>query len=296
METRHLKLIKHIVEQGSIVNAIDKLHLTSSALSYQLREAEWQFGTKIFYRIGKKLILTPAGEKLYESAKIILSELERVEKEVKSLIAGQKGVIRISTECYTSYHWLPSVLKRFNQQCPDIEVKVIFQATTKPLQKLLEGEIDLAITNDPIANDSIEFIELFKDEIWAVVAEEHQWTDKAFVNAEDFKNENLIIHSEPLETVLVYKKLLYPAGIEPKNITILPLTEASIELVKADMGVMVVPQWTIQHYIKAGEIRLVKLTPEGLYRHQYAALLKSESYPEYLNYFIKFLSEELIKK
>ena len=293
METRHLKLIKSIVEEGSIANAIDKLHLTPSALSHQLREAEWQLGTKIFYRINKRLILTPVGEKLYASAVNILSEINRVKKEIDIMVSGEKGTIRISTECYTSYHWLPSLLKRFKQQCPNIEVRIIFQATSKPLQKLYEGEIDLAITNDPIVNDKIEFIELFKDEMWAVIPEDHVWADKAYVIADDFTEVNLIVHSEPLETVIVYKKILQPAGVIPQNITILPLTEAAIEMVKADMGIMVIPYWTLKPYLNNNELKIVKVTAEGLYRHQYVALLKNDSYPEYLNYFIKFLGEEM---
>jgi LysR family transcriptional regulator, regulator for metE and metH len=66
MEIRHLKLIKAIVEEGSITKAIDRLHLTQSALSYQLKEAEQQLGTAIFLRVNKKMVLTKAGEKIYD--------------------------------------------------------------------------------------------------------------------------------------------------------------------------------------------------------------------------------------
>ncbi len=296
MEIRHLNLIKAIVEEGSISKAINKLHLTSSALSHQLKEAELQLGTRIFFRMSKKLILTPAGEKLYESSKIILGELERVESDISQLVRGERALIRLSTECYTSYHWLPSVLKHFKEVCPGIDVKVIVQSPSRPIQKLLEGEIDLAITNDPISNNNIEFIELFKDEMCAIVSDEHHWAEREYISAADFSDENLIVHSEPLETVIIYKKLLQPNGISPKNITILPLTEAAIEMIKADMGVMVLPKWTVQAYVKTGEIKLVKVTPEGMYRIQYAAIAKAESYPDYMNHFVKFLRDELFKR
>ena len=114
MEIRHLRLVKSIVEEGSITRAIDKLHLTQSALSHQLKEAEYQLATKIFLRQNKKLLLTKAGEKLYRTATEILEKLERTEREIKSMMFGEVGEIRISTECYSSYHWLPSVLKQFH--------------------------------------------------------------------------------------------------------------------------------------------------------------------------------------
>src|SRR5258705_1340158 len=122
MEIRHLRLIKAIVEEGSITKAIDKLHLTQSALSHQLKEAEYQLGTKIFLRQNKKLVLTKAGERLYATANEVLDKLSDTEREIKQMIFGEIGEIRISTECYSSYHWLPSVLKQFQSLYPNIEL------------------------------------------------------------------------------------------------------------------------------------------------------------------------------
>ncbi|MFZ6011398.1 MAG: LysR family transcriptional regulator [Bacteroidota bacterium] len=293
MEIRHLKLVKTIVEEGSIANAIEKLHLTASALSHQLKEAELQLGTRIFHRINKKLILTDAGQKIYESATLILRELDKVNKEIKDLIGGETGEIRISTECYTSYHWLPSLLRKFNNEFPNIEVKIVFEATHRPIQKLLQGQIDLAITSDPVLNDNIEYVELFQDEMVAVVPEFHTWTKKEFVTAEDFRHVNLLIHSEPLETVTIYQRVLQPASVKPSNITILPLTEACIEMVKADMGVVVMAKWALKPYLHQNGIRTVKVTQGGLYRTQYVSRLKNDQSPEYFDYFIKFLKEEI---
>lgn len=293
LEMRHLKLVRAIVEEGSMVNAIGKLHLTPSALSHQLREAEIQVGAKLFHRINKKLILTEVGEKVLASANIILEELETIEKKVKQVIQGETGTIRISTECYTSYHWLPGVLKKFNTEFPNIHVKIVFEATHKPIQKLLQGEIDMAITSDPVNNEHVEYIRLFQDEMVALVSESHPWNGKAYVEANDFREENLIIHSEPLETVTVYQRVLNPASVKPKNLTILPLTEASVEMVKADMGVMVMAKWALKPYLTSDSIKTVGVTREGLFRDHYAAVLNNDRYPEYYDYFIKFLKEEI---
>src|SRR5580765_1860714 len=212
MEIRHLRLIKAIAEEGSITKAIDKLHLTQSALSYQLKEAEYQVGTKIFLRINKKMELTKAGEKLYQTAIEILSKMHETESQIKKLIFGESGEIRLSTECYTSYHWLPSLMKQFHLLYPNIELKIVMEATHYPLQKLLAGSLDIAITSDPIKDDKIKYIELFQDEMVAVVSENHEWAYKKFVAAKDFADEHLIIHSFPLETATIYQFVLAPAN------------------------------------------------------------------------------------
>src|SRR5687768_13772544 len=86
MEIRHLKLVKAIAEEGSITKAIDRLHLTQSALSHQLKEAEYHLGTKIFNRVNKKMVLTKAGNELYNTANEVLQKLQQTEKHIKKLV------------------------------------------------------------------------------------------------------------------------------------------------------------------------------------------------------------------
>jgi len=293
MEIRHLKLVKAIVEEGSISKAIFKLHLTPSALSHQLKEAEYQLGTKIFLRENKKLVLTPAGEKLYEAANEILDILSATEQAIKQMTFGETGEIRISTECYSGYHWLPSVMKQFQLLYPNVNLKIVMEATHYPLQKLLANELDIAITSDPVRNETIRYIELFQDELVMLVSENHPWAMKKYVEAEDFRDEHLIIHSLPLETVSVYQFFLAPSRVNPKKITPLPLTEASVEMVKADMGVMSMAKWAAQPYLSSSALKAVKIGKTGLKRKHYIAVLNGKKYPDYFTHFIDFLKTEL---
>lgn len=294
MEIRQLKLIKAIVEEGSITKAIDKLHLTQSALSHQLREAEYHLGTKIFHRINKKMVLTKAGEKVYEMANDILSRMSDTELQIKKLIYGEAGELRLSTECYTSYHWLPALMKQFHLIYPNVALTIVMEATHHPLQKLLTGQLDIAITSDPVKDDNIVYTELFQDEMVAVVPDTHPWAGKKFVVAEDFAEQPLIIHSLPMETVTVHQFLLAPAGIQPKKIIVLPLTEASIEMVKAEMGIMVMAKWALQPYLRDAALKAVKIGKNGLRRTHFAATLSNKQPPEYLHRFIEFLQQEIM--
>jgi LysR family transcriptional regulator for metE and metH len=293
MEIRHLRLIKAIVEEGTITKAIDKLYLTQSALSYQLREAEQQLGTKIFLRENKKMILTKAGEKLYATANEVLEKLQYTEQEIKKLVFGETGEIKLSTECYTSYHWLPAVLRQFHLLYPNIDVTLVMEATQYPLQKLLTGGLDVAVTSDPVKDDKIKYLELFQDEMVAVVADRHPWAEKKFVVAEDFAAEHLFIYSFPLSTSTVYQYLLEPAGVSPKKITALPLTEACIEMVKAEMGIMVMAQWAALPYLKNNPLKAVKIGRTGIKRKHYLAILAGKVYPDYFMHFVDFLRSEI---
>src|SRR5882672_11078182 len=95
LEIRHLKLLAAVAEEGSVTEAGRRLNATQSALSHQLRDAEERLGTALFLRLGKKMVLTPAGEKLLGSARKVLEELHGVESQIVGLNGGTRGVIRL---------------------------------------------------------------------------------------------------------------------------------------------------------------------------------------------------------
>src|SRR5947207_9916694 len=99
LEIRHLELIAAVADVGSLTRAGDRLHLTQSALSHQLRDIEARLGTTLFRRAGKRLVLTPAGERLLASATDVLERLERAEHEIREMGRESAGTLRITTEC-----------------------------------------------------------------------------------------------------------------------------------------------------------------------------------------------------
>ncbi|WP_432737488.1 LysR family transcriptional regulator [Maridesulfovibrio sp. FT414] len=293
MEIRHLRLVKAIMEEGGITKATRKLHLTQSALSRQLQEAEIQLGTKIFLRINRKLIPTEAGEKLLKLADEVIEKIEQTERSIRELVKGEAGEIRISTECYTSYHWLPSIMRQFQLLYPNVKLRIVMEATHQPLQKLLSGELDIAITTDPIQDSNLRYIKLFQDEMFAIVPATHKLANKKYLTAEDFADQNLVIHSLPMETVSVHRFVLAPANVTPADITVLPLTEAAVEMVRAEMGIAVMSGWALKPYLRTEGLKKIRLGTKGLLRDNFAAVLSAKEYPGYFEHFIEFLKNEI---
>src|SRR6202142_4095963 len=92
LEIRHLKLLAAVAEAGSVTEAGKRLHLTQSALSHQLRDAEEKLGAALFLRLGKKMVLTPAGEKLLACARRVLEEMSTAEAQIDGLNGDARGV------------------------------------------------------------------------------------------------------------------------------------------------------------------------------------------------------------
>lgn len=290
MEIRHLKLIREVARTKSLSKAKDHLYLSQSALSHQLKEVEGQLGTQLFHRVNKQLILSTAGKMVLDSAEKVLSELEKTERSIKKYVSGQSGTIRLATQCYTCYHWLPTLLKDFKEEFPNVEIEILHKNDSDVEDQVMNGEIDVAVIYESSENPKIEYLELFHDEMFALVPSGHPWEKKDFLVAKDFEGQQIIIHSLPLETVTLFSQVLIPEGIQPKNVIQVQVTEAIVEMVKAGLGVNVMAKWIIEPYLTDNEISLVPVTKRGIHRNWNAITLKQDNPPQYLVNFVKHLS------
>lgn len=291
IETRHLKLILAVAEEGNITRAGNRLHLTQSALSHQLRDIEEHLGTTLFLRLNKRLALTQAGERLLNAAHLVLDELKRAEHDIHEISLNREGILRIATQCYTCYHWLPSIMKKFNQLYAKVEIRVVVEATDEPLQALLDDNIDLAIVSARERDRRINFRDLFKDEMIVIMSPTHRLANKKYITAEDFIDETVFSFSEQFRETSLFENVLLPAGIMPKKVMSLKLSEAVIEMVKAGMGVSTMARWAVAPIVQAGLLKVVPLTKTGFHRTWQAATLASRTTPPYLEAFIKLMEE-----
>jgi LysR family transcriptional regulator, regulator for metE and metH len=290
LEVRHLRLMQAIAEEGSVTAASRRLHLTQSALSHQLRDVELRLGVQLFLRVHRKMILTPAGDRLLRSAASVLGELERAENELRDLGRERSGLLRLATQCYTGYYWLPPLLEGFRAKHPGVEVRIVVSATERPLEALLAGEIDLAVCNSPVGDKRLAVKTLFRDELLVVVSGESGLAKKRHVVPGDFADENLFLYGT-LEESLLYRKILAPAGIRPRSVSQVQLTEAMLQMVEAGLGIAVLAKWAVLPYLRRGTLRAVRLGVRGLNRKWLAVSVRRKHPPVYLADFIERLAK-----
>jgi|WetSurMetagenome_2_1015567.scaffolds.fasta_scaffold70048_2 LysR family transcriptional regulator, regulator for metE and metH len=293
MELKHLRLVKNIVDLGSMAKSKHKLCLTQSALSHQLKEAENQAGTALFYRRNKKLILTPAGALVYKSATDILDRTDRLEQEVRDMAKTGKYLMRICTACFTNYLWMPSLIARFDEMHPGVEIKICPEYLNQGVERILSHDLDALIVNKPEPVKGIRYFEIMNDELVAIVPPGHKWLKKKYVKATDFADCNLIIFSKPMHTVVVYNRVMKPAGISPRIIYEVPMTEAMVEMVVSGLGIAVIPYWIAQPYIEPGRVTAVRVTRGGLHRSLGIVFHERETYPPYYHTLVEFFRQNL---
>lgn len=276
LEIRHLRLMQALDEEGTQTRAARRLFLTQSALSHQLSELERRIGTPLFHRIGRKRTLTQAGRRLLKASHAILPQVSNVVQDLRGLAEGRLGRIRLTTQCYSCYNWIPRVLPAFRNLHPSVDVEIVPDASGHVMSSLLEGEIDVALAYDFDVEDWARITPIWEDELVAVVPRRHPFASRPHLEAHDFANENLLIHSDRLEDTLFYSRVLDPAGVRPKRISPLRLTEAIASMVAAGAGIAVMTPWSIARELEAGEVVAVPVTEMGLRRSWHAVRMETE--------------------
>jgi LysR family transcriptional regulator for metE and metH len=288
LEIRHLRLVAAVAEVGSLTRAGDQLHLTQSALSHQLRDIEARLGTPLFLRVGKRLVLTPAGERLLASATDVLDRLQQAEHDIREMSRDRAGSLRITTECYTCYHWLPPLLLHFRRTFPRVQVRIDVEATHQPEKMLLAGKIDLGLMSTPVRDRRLVSRRVFDDELVLIASRHHRFARQTRVRLAQMRDETLFVYP-PKEESGPLQNVLLPAGAAPARVEEVQLTEAITELVKAGLGVAILARWAVQPLIDTGAIVGRALPARGMRRVWSAVTRKDLAASDYANEFIDLL-------
>lgn len=272
----HFRLVDTIVKEGTLTKAAETLHLTQSALSHQLKELETELEIPVFNRKGKRLELSEEGGRFLAAAEKVLTELHSLEADIRHIKEGTTGTLRLTTQCYTAYHWLPRVIKYYKNICPGMIIHVVSEATYVPLEYLLKGDLDIAIVRNRIDNPRIRYERIFEDQVFAIVSKQHPIAARTRVYPSDFQDQELFLpYNDPASgNIPVVENMLRANQITPRHIHKIHYTDAIIEMVDAGLGIGTLADWIIQPYLTTKNIVAIPLPPEVANRTWYAATCK----------------------
>ena len=266
LETRDLRLVRAIAEAGGATQAAKRLHLSQSAVSHQLRGLEDRLGIALFQREGRRLRITAAGERLVQLAHQVLLPMLQTELELRRGLVKERPKLRVATQCYTAYHWLPSALQALLAEHPLVELVLLSDAVGSAAEHLKDGHSDVVLCVMPPKRGAHTQVPLFKDELVLAVPRGHALGRKPFIVGEDLTDETLIQNSaSPVERERVIAKL-FNGPLKLRHVLRLPATEAVLDLVQAGMGVSILPSFTLGRRIERGEVEAVRLTRRGFPR------------------------------
>lgn len=286
LELKHLRTLEALSEYGSLAGAAERLHLTQSALSHQLKALEDYLGSPLFLRKSRPLRLTPAGEALLSLAAKVLPEVEAAEHALKRIARGEAGRLHIALECHSCFEWLIPTLDAYRPHWPQVELDLSLGFSFEPLPALARAEIDLVITSDPRPLPGLVYEPLFDYEALLAMASTHPLAVKARIRPEDLAGETLITYPVERRRLDIFTRFLDPAGIAPARVRSAELTVMMIQLIASGRGLCALPDWALAEYLTREDLTARPLGA-GMHATLYAALREREHAQPYMQAFLE---------
>lgn len=295
IEFRHLRTIRAIQDCGGLARAADRLNITQSALSHQVKNLEDQIGVELFIRRSKPMTLSPAGHRLLRLADQVLPQVEAVEQEFAGLKSGKTGRLHIAIECHACFEWLFPVLEQFRRAWPDVDVDIRPGLQFQALPALQREDVDLVVSSDPDDIAGVEFAPLFDYEPVFLASAAHPLAQKPFIEAEDFIGQTLITYPVDRPRLDVFSQLLTPAGVEPASIRQVELTAVILLLVASNRGVSVLPDWVVREVRYNSDYVTRPLTQGGITRRLYGAIRQTDAAKPFMAHVLRLMRTEPLK-
>lgn len=271
IEIRHLRSLQALHETARLAAAAERVHLTPSALTHQMRALEAHYGVTLYRRTPEGLRLTPAGERVLVLAQQTLALLGEAERDLQRLSSDTRGTLRIALECHTCFDWLMPVMDTFRRRWPEVEVDLVAGFHADPIKLLQSGQAELVIDSRGIQQSGLTTWPLFRFEIVALLPLEHRLAARKRLTARDFAGETLITYPVPDDRIDLIRRVLQPAGVSPARRTA-ELTVAILQLVASRRGVAALPSWGVQSYVEHDYVRALPIGPKGLWSELHAVL------------------------
>ncbi|HYE39265.1 MAG TPA: LysR family transcriptional regulator, partial [Ramlibacter sp.] len=173
MELRHLRYFDALAETLNFTRAAERLHVTQSTLSHQIRQLEEELGAPLFDRGGKRVRMTEAGEILRSH---MTPALEQIDLGLQALRAPAEAVtvrIRLGTTPSFNTQMVPQCVATLLKSYPGIQVAVEELAASQILKRLRSGHLDMAVSYPPGEGGDLWFEPLYNEELRLLVAGDH---------------------------------------------------------------------------------------------------------------------------
>ena len=264
MADRRLQVFHTVARLLSFTKAAESLHMTQPAVTFQVRQLEEYFNTRLFDRTHNRISLTAAGERVYEYASQIFDLYAKMDNAVRDMTGEISGVLIIGASTTIAEYMLPALLGDFKKQYPDVNVHLKVSNSDGIVSMVENNDIDLGVVEAPVMNKNLVVEQCRNDRLVAIVHPTHELADKRQVKVKDLVTYAYIAREEGSGTREVIEEYLSGTGMKPADLSIsmeLGSPEAIKGAVEAGMGVSIVSEVTIHKELQLGTLVSLELDP-----------------------------------
>ncbi len=246
LDSRQLRAFSILARTGSFTETARELHLTQSAVSHAIKALEEDVCCRLFDRMGKKVLLTLAGEQLLLHTEKILQEMGSAREKLEHLGKWGRARIRIGASPTACQYILPAVLREFKESFPQCEIHIEPGDTPDVINLLRHHRIELALAMEPKREDRFDFRLLLTDELQFIVSPLHRWAITGQVDHADIPRQSYILYNKASYTHQMVESYFRAEDMVLQSSIELGSIEAIKELVKTGVGISILAPWVVQ--------------------------------------------------
>ncbi len=264
MADRRLKIFHTVARQLNFTKAGEQLHMTQPAVTFQIRQLEEQFNTRLFDRTHNKVTLTEAGKLVYMYADRILKIYEDMHHSITEMTGDVSGGVSLGASTTIAEYMLPLLIGEFKVKYPEVQIS-LKESNTEDIVAMVENNvIDLGIVEGSVSNKNLQVEQCRVDQLVVIMPNNHPLATAATLQVKDLLAHPFICResgSGTQEAIINYVREQTPDSM--LNVCFeLSSPEAIKGAVEAGMGISIVSRASIEKELKLGTLTAVELSPK----------------------------------
>lgn len=262
MTLEQLRIFVAVAEREHVTQASRDLNLTQSATSAAVSALEARHQTKLFDRIGRRIVLTDAGHVFLGEARAVLARATAAEIVLADLAGLKSGSLRIAASQTVANYWLPRHVHLFQSRYPGIALSTTIGNTQTVAQMVRDVSADLGFVEGEVDEPALAIEPVADDELLLVVSPDHPWVKRRPIPRKDFCAARWVFRERGSGTRAIFEHALPALGVKPSDLNIaleLPSNEAVRAAVEAGAGATVISRLVAQASLKAGTLVAIEI-------------------------------------
>jgi DNA-binding transcriptional LysR family regulator len=289
MDIYQLSYFRKVAEMNSVSRAAEELLITQPAVSKQIKALEEELGQKLFDRLGKKVYLTKTGEVLYSYAMRILRIADEARAAVRDMSEECAGELVIGTSDHISIHRLPDVLKSYRIAYPNVDLKLRCHRSETILEMVNKNLVDLGVITLPRAPGNLISKAIWADPMSLVFPKGHPLESLKGIRLKDTVKYGMILPETGTTTRKAIDLDFSKKKLTPNVTMEVAYIETIKGLVKAGIGISILPDKAVEQEVKSGILVRSKLQDATFSRNLGVVYLKDKFLSRPAQEFLKFL-------
>jgi DNA-binding transcriptional LysR family regulator len=261
MDIHQLELFLAVMDSPSMTRAAERIHLSPGAVSLQLHNLADELHTELFVRRGKRLIPTPAAQRLAEHARQVVKLMGHIQQEFENDLSRDVRPFEFATGVTTLIYQLGGPLRQLREKFPQAEIRVTVGVTEEMVTGILERRFDLALISLPVNEQNLKLIPLFDEELFVVrpSANDAGAGRVSTMRAYELANLSFLFYPKKSNMRLIIDRFFEQIQVTPRVVMEADDTEAIKRLVESGFGCSILPD----HAVRGKSRFLRKFRVEG---------------------------------